>query len=301
MIANEHTFCIRRALSVMALWTACVAFAQPAPVPELINYQGLVYLESGSSDVNGSFTLHFRLYDAPTGGRLLWGESPDGVQVLDGQFNVVLGDGLPIDGAEHGALTDVFKHSRVYVEIALGADEPIRVRQRFVSAPYALAAQNAESTVHGVPPGTVVPFAGGAVPYGWLPCDGAAWPKTQYAALYAALCNNGACIWGENGNEFNVPNLGGRAVAGVTATFAPGTRRGEEKHPLTVAELPSHTHEYYDKYWNGSTQDVGAENSGRPIAQDSSGSTARVTATAGNNAAHNEIQPSAVVNFIIKY
>lgn len=290
---------IRRMLSVVALAVACAAWAQPAPVPELLNYQGLIYLESGSSDVNGTFTLAFRLFDAASGGTLLWGESLNDVQVVNGHFNVVLGTGLAVDGAPHGVLTDVFKHSNVYVEIGVDTDEPIHVRQRFISAPYAFAAQHAESAVHGVPPGTVAPFAGGEIPYGWLPCDGAALPKTQYPNLYAALSGAGTCIWGENGAEFNVPNLGGRAIAGATDASTPGTRRGAEKHALTANELPAHGHQYYDKYWGGGSQSIGSDD--RSVADDSLGSTQRTTSSTGSGAAHNEIQPSAVVNFIIKY
>lgn len=299
MIASRNDFGVRWAIRVALIATAHSVCAQPAPVPELVNYQGMIYLDSGSSDVNGEFDLRFRLYDGPKDGNLLWGESLDAVQVVGGQFNVVLGNGAPIDDVPHGALTEAFKHSRVYLEIAVGDEPPIRVRQQFVAAPYAFAAQHAHSAVHGVPAGTVVPFAGGAVPFGWLACDGSAWPKTQYPALYAALCDGDVCIWGENGGEFNVPNLGGRAVAGADSTNAPGTRRGEEKHALTVAELPSHTHGYNDKYWDGTTQGIGADD--RDIAEDESGSTARTTQSAGESAGHNEIQPSAVVNFIIKY
>ncbi len=251
--------------------------------------------------MDGAFAVQFRLYDAATGGTLLWGESLNDVNVVNGHFNVVLGNGLPIDGVPHGALADVFKHSQVYIEIAVGSEDPIRVRQRFVSAPYALAVQHAESAVHGVPPGTVVPFAGGELPYGWLPCDGAERSKSEYPALYAALCDNGICIWGESASGFSVPNLGGRAVAGALDTLSPGTRRGAETHTLTVLEMPGHTHSYQDKYWNGATQGVGADDNDRPIAENSSGSTARTTATEGGSGSHNEIQPSAVVNFIIKY
>jgi microcystin-dependent protein len=283
----------------MALAVACAAGAQPAPVPELLNYQGLVYLDSGSSDVNGTYRLVFRLYDAAIGGTLLWGEALDEVQVVNGHFNVVFGNGLPVDGAPHGVLSDVFKHSHVYLEIAVGTDEPIRVRQRFIAAPYAFAAQHAESAVHGVPPGTVAPFAGGQIPHGWLPCDGAAISKTDYPALYTALSDAGMCIWGESDAMFYVPNLGGRAVAGANAASVPGTRRGAEKHALTANELPAHAHQYYDKYWGGSSQSIGADD--RAIAEDELGSTQRTTASTGGSVPHNEIQPSAVVNFIIKY
>ena len=50
--------------------------SQPLPVPELINYQGLIYLEDGSTDVTGTYDFEFRLYTASSGSAdALWGES----------------------------------------------------------------------------------------------------------------------------------------------------------------------------------------------------------------------------------
>lgn len=62
------------------------------------------------------------------------------------------------------------------------------------------------------PPGLVSPFAGSAVPTGWLPCDGAAVNRTTYAALFAAV----STTWGagDGSTTFNVPDFRGRTLAG---------------------------------------------------------------------------------------
>ncbi|HIJ72959.1 MAG TPA: hypothetical protein HPP83_02550 [Candidatus Hydrogenedentes bacterium] len=277
------------------------SWAAPNPVPDLINYQGLVYLANGSTDVTGTYDIEFRLYDHPrdSEGHLLWGEGLEDVQVANGRFNVILGNGTPIDGVPHGTLADAFRGDRVYIEFKLGADNTVKVRQRFVATPHAFSAQNAANAVHGVPPGTVMSFAGGSVPYGWLACDGASYSKSAYPALYAAICDAGVCIWGESGGNFDVPNFGGRTLAGANATHGVGVRRGAEKHALAVGELPTHSHTYLDKHWNGSNQS--ASNTNGAVANNSSGNTPRWSENTGSSTAHNNVQPSAVVNYIIKY
>lgn len=63
-----------------------------------------------------------------------------------------------------------------------------------------------------LPSGVTVPFAGTAVPSGWLYCDGSAISRTVYAALFAAigtLHGNG-----DGSSTFNIPDLKGRFIRG---------------------------------------------------------------------------------------
>lgn len=288
------------AMACLSHWAAA---QQPHPVPTTLNFQGLVYLENGSTEVTGTYDMEFRLYDAAVGGNLLWGEKLTGVRLFNGHFNVLLGNGAEVEDAPHDPLPRVFRGSEVYIEFTTNAGNTVKARQQFVTAPYALSARNAVNAVHGVPPGTVMPFAGAVVPYGWLACDGAAYAKSQYPALYAALCDAGTCIWGEDADRFNVPNLGGRALAGADSGHAVGVRRGEEKHALTSDELPEHDHGYYDKHWNGTTQSVYRiwPNNDWSCADNNSANTPGTTSATGASAPHNNTQPSAVVKFMIKY
>lgn len=61
--------------------------------------------------------------------------------------------------------------------------------------------------------GFVAPFAGAALPDGWLACDGSAVSRSQYPELYAAIGT--AYGAGDGSTTFNVPELRARFVLGV--------------------------------------------------------------------------------------
>ena len=133
-----------------------------------------------------------------------------------------------------------------------------------------------------VPTGTIVMYGATAAPDGWLLCNG------QSTASYAAL----AAVVGAN-----VPDLMGRAPigygsgTGLTARGTIGAKTGTETHTLITAEMPSHNH--------SSLQLGGAGGStGLPVT--GTVTTDTTTGFAGGGGAHNNMQPSTVVNFIIK-
>jgi hypothetical protein len=67
-----------------------------AQAPQTINYQG--YLEDGSGAVNSStLELGFSIYDANSGGNLEWGAENITPTIVDGVFNVTLGQSTPIN------------------------------------------------------------------------------------------------------------------------------------------------------------------------------------------------------------
>ena len=88
--------------------------------------------------------------------------------------------------------------------------------------------------------GIVIPFAGTTAPQGWMLCDGSAVSRTTYAALFAVI----GTTYGEGDGEntFNIPNLAGRVVIGVSNSHALGTTGGSETVTLTADQLPAHTH-----------------------------------------------------------
>lgn len=266
----------------------------PEPVPDLMNYQGLVYLEDGSTDITGTYDMEFYLFYETTGGTAQWGEKHENVQVSRGVFSVLLGAGAVITGVPRGTMADVFVDSAVYIEIVVNDDFPLRIRQRFTSTPHAFSAQHAVTAVHGVPAGTVMPFAGPNVPYGWLPCNGATYAETDYPALFAAI----GTVWGGSAGSFLVPQLGGRIPVGVDAGHGLGVRRGAEKHTLTIAEMPSHTHSFEDKAWSSTLSITGLDSS---VPNDQTTNTLRTTGSAGSGNSHNNMQPVATVRYIIKW
>jgi microcystin-dependent protein len=74
-----------------------------------------------------------------------------------------------------------------------------------------------------IPTGTIVPYAGSfndssiaaLNALGWLPCDGASYPKKTYIYLALSISNNFGGTGGFEGN-FNVPDLRGRFMRGVS-------------------------------------------------------------------------------------
>jgi microcystin-dependent protein len=93
-------------------------------------------------------------------------------------------------------------------------------------------------------------YAGtGAVPTGYLLCDGSAISRTTYADLFAAI----GTTWGvgDGTTTFNLPDTRRRVSMGKggsgssTIGNAVGNTGGEETHTLIEAEMPTHTHTQY--------------------------------------------------------
>ena len=55
-----------------------------------------------------------------------------------------------------------------------------------------------------IPPASVLPYAGGSAPEGWLLCDGSAINRTTYAALFAAIGTSHGS--GDGSTTFNLPD-----------------------------------------------------------------------------------------------
>jgi microcystin-dependent protein len=82
-----------------------------------------------------------------------------------------------------------------------------------------------------VPTGTILPFTGTTIPAGFLPCDGAAVSRLDYAALFAVI----QVSFGEGDKvaTFNLPDLRGR--------FVRGTDGGAGRDPDRAARTASGT------------------------------------------------------------
>ena len=147
-----------------------------------------------------------------------------------------------------------------------------------------------------VPTGTVSAFAGSAAPTGYVLCDGSEYDQTVQADLFAVVgstYNTG----GETANHFRVPDLQGRVVAGMggsllSGTDALGDTGGAATHTLTEAEMPSHTHT------ETRNNPAGITGGGNPGVD--SGVITANTGSAGGDQAHNNVQPTMILNYIIK-
>jgi microcystin-dependent protein len=143
-----------------------------------------------------------------------------------------------------------------------------------------------------IPSGTLLDFAGANAPAGFLLCDGSAYSRTTYAALFAIL----GTTWGpgDGSTTFNVPDLRSRVSVGAgqggtLSLRTLGAIGGEEAHKLVVAEMPSHSHGQV-LVQSGTT---GYTAGGGPLAVGASGNT-------GGSGSHNTMPPFAVVTKIIK-
>lgn len=75
-----------------------------------------------------------------------------------------------------------------------------------------------------LPAGSIVPYAGNSAPSGYLLCDGSAVSRTTYATLFAVIGTvYGA---GDATTTFNLPDLTGRVIAGKEATATRLTTAG---------------------------------------------------------------------------
>lgn len=162
--------------------------------------------------------------------------------------------------------------------------------------------------------GTVLPFAGSTAPDGWLLCFGQAVSRTTYAPLFAVIGTTYGT--GDGSTTFNLPDLRGRVAAGKdnmggtaanrltnSGTGNPGVNGatlgavgGVDRHTLTTPQLPQHAHSITQN-GNDNISAVGGTTNYRPGADTSaSGSTGNT----GGGEAHPNVQPTIVLNSIIK-
>lgn len=70
-----------------------------------------------------------------------------------------------------------------------------------------------------VPSGTVVMYAGGTAPTGWLVCDGSAISRTTYSRLFTAIGTRYGV--GDGSTTFNLPNPVDRVAMGIALSTTP--------------------------------------------------------------------------------
>jgi microcystin-dependent protein len=200
------------------------------------------------------------------------------------------------------------------------------------------------------PAGAIEAYAGSTAPTGWLLSYGQAVSRTTYADLFAVISTTYGS--GDGSTTFNLPDMRGRAVAGVdnmggtdagrlSISNTLGTTTGAETHTLSSAEMPSHTHTQDShnhtqnshnhtqdahthaqvlngaptgasldgaKFAYGTIADLGTRNvtisSTTATNQAATAINQATTATnqnTGGGGAHNNMQPTIVLNYIIKF
>lgn len=163
-----------------------------------------------------------------------------------------------------------------------------------------------------VPTGTVVLWTTDTAPTSWLFCRGQAVSRSTYAGLFSVISTTYGT--GDGSTTFNVPDCMGRVVAGketsatlLTATYfgkvtgqngaTLNNKGGLESHQLVLAEIPSHTHTY-----NKFTLFAGANYARNDVASFYFDyAAAQATGSAGSDGSHANVQPTIILNYIIKY
>lgn len=158
-----------------------------------------------------------------------------------------------------------------------------------------------------VPSGCLIPFAGTLEPPGWLLCAGQNVSRATYGVLFAVIGTTYGV--GDGTTTFTLPDLRGRVVAGkddmggtsanrLTGTSGGvsgsvlGASGGAQTHTLTIAEMPSHNHTVIAAIVSGSVESGNGDN--EPT------NSTRTTNNTGGDQPHNNVQPTMILNYLIK-
>jgi len=213
------------------LCTPLTAFASP---PGTMNYQG-VLRDSAGAPITVATPVVFSIWDADTGGAMLWSESTT-VTPTAGVFEVVLGATTALDPAD-------FATGPLWLEVEVNGTA-LTPRQELTSVPWALNAATADALAddpapasYQVPLGGIIDWyafsASDPVPDGYAICDG------------SAISDPLSPFLGET-----LPNLVDAFAMGVATAGATGTTGGansvnlvhQHQAPTHSHSVPSHTH-----------------------------------------------------------
>jgi microcystin-dependent protein len=162
-----------------------------------------------------------------------------------------------------------------------------------------------------LPTGMITPYGGASAPSNWLLCHGQSLSTSTYASLYAVI----GFTYGGSGSAFLAPDLRGRVIAGqddmggasANRLTSPingdtlGAAGGAESHALSIAELAAHTHAA-GSYAVNSGGDAAGDGPHVVFRNGTSRTSAVVgtSASTGSGSAHTNVQPTIILNYIIK-
>ncbi|MCL2484458.1 MAG: phage tail protein [Endomicrobia bacterium] len=161
-----------------------------------IRYNGR--LKSYTMPSVGERILKFEYYDASSGGKFLGEEIHNVTPTADGVFSVILRPDINWQ-----------KENNVWLQLSVDS-KPMSPREKIMSQPFA---QHSKTSDNGVPPGTVIAFAGPTAnaPKGYLLCNGVSVSKNDYPDLFEAI---GTTYGGDGIPYFNLPNFQGVFLRG---------------------------------------------------------------------------------------
>ena len=116
------------AVCLLFLVTCSQLFAQ---VPQIISYQGRI-ADSMGEPITGTHQFTFRLYTSESGPSAIWTETHNGVFVVNGLYNVMLGSLDPFDW------DDVYFSEGYWLGISIDSGTELSPRYRLGASPYAM-------------------------------------------------------------------------------------------------------------------------------------------------------------------
>ncbi|MGH7867139.1 MAG: phage tail protein, partial [Candidatus Dormibacteraceae bacterium] len=177
--------------------------------------------------------------------------------------------GAMIPGATVSNLSQAFSSSNRFLGVTVVSSNSVPIpsaseimpRQQLLSAPFAVQAQQASVASSLVPslanvlspPGSIIAYAGAAVPAGWLLCDGQTVSRTSYSNLWNAV----GSVWGsgDDSTTFNLPDLRGLFLRGrdgqasrdpdkdTRSSPALGGQSGNQVGSIQNQSLEGHAHD----------------------------------------------------------
>jgi microcystin-dependent protein len=174
--------------------------------------------------------------------------------------------------------------------------------------------------------GTIMSWTSNAIPQNFLTCDGSAILRSSYSNLFNIIGTTYGS--GDGLTTFNVPDLRGRVMVGTGSTtytdsgisiegssvmYALGSNGGEEKHTMTMNEMPYHTHSMFNS--GKHRHSIGGADSGSSYGAvlmtdrrstnvgawtNYEGSHSHIINSTGGSNACTLMQPYTVVQYIIK-
>jgi hypothetical protein len=161
-----------------------------AEIPHVISYQGKVTDAGGEPVADSTYTMHFRIYDAETGGNLEWSSGNQLIPLASGVFSVMLGE-----SPQPPLALDFDEDYWLHVTFGGQSQNP---RQRLGSVGYAYMAS-------GVVPGTTITGSGS-----WaLKGENTAASGIKYGLYASCASNTGRAIFG-TASSTTGENYGGR-------------------------------------------------------------------------------------------
>lgn len=164
--------------------------------------------------------------------------------------------------------------------------------------------------------GQIIMFAGTFAPRGWALCNGQLLSINANTALFSIL---GTQFGGNGTTTFGLPNLQGRVVVGAGqlpggGSYVSGSVGGSENVTLSVAQMPTHSHNVNADATVGTQGDPTNANIAEPKGGNRDGSlnayttgtpgapvqlSTNTVAGQGGNQPHPNLQPYQVINYII--